>query len=89
MARSPSSLGELVTAAGATDDHPAVPAAGGGLVQKVNHMPGIFFLAVKSSFCNELMERRRALPWCRPPLCLAWRSARCRLSVSAIRWPQV
>jgi hypothetical protein len=37
-------------------------AAGGGL-RKVNHLPGVFFLAVKSAFCARLMEVRAELPW--------------------------
>ena len=48
----------------------------------VNHMPGVFYLAVKSQFCTELMEMKSRLKWYDiTPECFCWgtRSDRVKL----------
>jgi hypothetical protein len=40
---------------------------------QVNHMPGVFYLAVKSAFCERIMEMRRELAWWDiSPECYQW-----------------
>ena len=48
-------------------DHPELKRglAGGaaaGAIRKINHVPGIYFLAVKQAFCDHMMTKKRAQP---------------------------
>ena len=55
-----------------------------GSVLKVNHMPGIAYLAVKSSLCTRLMKIRRELAWFDvSPECYYWGDANDRARLTA------